>query len=162
TNLVTNGGFEGSLSPWSVSGIADSSVLHHTGSFSAATNTLNTTDTLSQAITTVAGHQYLVDYWVASNSTTGPSTASATLNSTPAPCTASGRWNGTTIAPASNIRWPLLVDQTALVPATGPSSPLAFSLRDSSSGKAVFLDDVSVTPVPAGVGTPVSSLVGNG
>src|SRR5258708_1391838 len=152
-NLVNNGGFEtGNTTGWSAnSRISVVTSSHHSGNDSAENNSTSNSGTLSQAITTVSGQQYILDYWVAATNTSGSDSVSAS-------------WNGTQVASQSSIQSSQgYIEQTVLVTATGASSTLGFTLSDSSNGKNVFLDDVSLTGAASGgVGTVVSSVIGLG
>jgi T1SS-143 domain-containing protein len=163
TNLVTNGGFEGSssLNSWGThTNVTDSASHPHSGADAAMVTALNTnsnatvTGALAQTLTgltgLVVGQQYILDFWVGA---TNSSSNTASVVATVAASTVS----------ATNLKSSGYTEETTVFTATSTSQLLSFSLTDSQKNQSVYLDDVSLTKGPVGaVGTLVSSLIGNG
>lgn len=80
TQLVVNGGFEtGTVSPWVVTdpyGICPSgstptaacALYRHTGSYASCSGCNTVPDQLSQSLSVIAGHNYVISFWMATRS----------------------------------------------------------------------------------------------
>jgi uncharacterized repeat protein (TIGR01451 family) len=143
TNLVTNGGFEtGDFTGWTTNGATGGQVLcndvnypAHSGNCAAAFGAgLGNPFTISQNLTTVAGDDYTLDFWISNDQEAG------------SPISFSASWNGTTVY--SNANQVSTFAYTHIVisnlTATSTSTPISFS-GDGNNGHRWVLDDVSVT-----------------
>ena len=140
--LVVNGGFEtGDLDPWDGSGIITCSTdpaFAHTGNGSAAFLAFISPSELFQDLTTVAGHQYLVEFWAFSAEVPFSSTFDATFGV-----------GGVSIGPTLTDSY---TRYSFLTTALGSVTRLSFTTNPDPQGSTTdtyFLDDVSVTDLSA-------------
>lgn len=153
-NLVVNGGFEtGTFSGWTLvdpsglSNVGNDPMFAHSGTYHAnlGTNPFpvlpQSTGSLSQNISTTAGTQYNLSFWLANDITAGLSP----FNSFEV------FWNGASIFSATNLP-PIPYTQFTFtfLAATGPSTPLEF--RYEHDNDFFRLDDVVVN-VPDSIST---------
>ncbi|AWN45231.1 flagellin [Methylobacterium terrae] len=137
-NLLANSGFESGLTDWSLTGDLSYSGVRtdraHTGSNSIAFGTVNGTSRLAQAIATVPGQSYQLEFWL---QTPGgvPSNFLAT-------------WDGTPVLALADTPSQPFTRYAFTVTASGSSTTLAFEARHVPS--YWFLDDVAVTATPTG------------
>lgn len=134
TDLVTNGGFEGGLAGWTVSGDAtyvSPGVPAHSGARSLALGTVTGTTTVSRTLATVPGQTYTLEFWLQNP------------GGTPSSFTAS--WGGTPLMALTNTAAQPYTRETFTVTATGTSTVLSFEAQQVPS--YWHLDDISVTPV---------------
>jgi hypothetical protein len=159
---VGNGGFEtGDFTDWTLIGdptldfplagddvdVAGTSALYgepdeifvHSGLYGAYLGEYPDTGSLSQAVATTAGQQYLVSFWL----TSVPYEGSTVPNAFAA------IWNGSALFSQTNLDAFGWTNMQYVVPATSASTTLEFDF-DNVPG-AFGLDDVSVEPVPAPV-----------
>src|SRR6185369_3022872 len=99
------------------------------------------TATLTQTISTVAGHTYTIDFWL--TNWFGSSNSFSTL------------WNGATIATLTNIAGTsnIYTEYTYQVVATGSSTALTFSGTQAQATGGWLLDNVSVVGVASSTET---------
>jgi hypothetical protein len=145
--IVVNGGFEsGNLTGWTIVPAASGSncsvgdLYPHTGAYGAYWGATGTdVDTISQALTTVAGNVYDMDFWVRCNGIAGDVPTNLFSVS----------WDGVSLP-----GFPLN-DQAAFaythfsftgLQATGPSTVIAFAGRNDEA--SYRLDDVNVEAQP--------------
>ncbi|MGA2797106.1 MAG: PEP-CTERM sorting domain-containing protein [Thermoguttaceae bacterium] len=139
--LVANGGFEsGNFTGWTTLPASSGSDFYvgsnyphsdlHEVNFGAG---LQYDDSIMQTLPTVEGQSYKIDFWLAHPN-----------YDTYANFTAS--WDGNTILSLVNSDIFYYTKYSFTLPATTTSTTLQFSGRESVS--FVFLDDVSVQPVP--------------
>jgi hypothetical protein len=95
---------------------------------------------LSQAVSTAAGQQYLVSFWLTSVADSSGDTA---------PNSFAAQWNGSTLYEQTNLDAFGWTNLQYVVPATSSSSTLEFELNQVPG--AFGLDDVSVEPLPGPV-----------
>jgi cyclophilin family peptidyl-prolyl cis-trans isomerase len=141
TNLVNNPGFEtGSFSPWTTGGTGANVVTNdvgfpaHSGNSAATFGSTGTSgSTISQTITTIPGHTYSLDFWVAL--TPGQSTAPSF----------SASWGSTSVFSLSSqaASFPYAHEFVANLTATSTTTVLKFTGTGSGTGQFT-LDDVSV------------------
>lgn len=152
-NLLTNGGFEtGNFSGWTQGGNSGfdgvSSGLAHSGTYAGFFGAVNSTSTLSQAVTTTLGALYNLDFWWQPDG---------------------GIPNGINVIWGGSIIW--VVNNAPAAPYThetftnlvgqAGSTTLTFTLQDNPGFQ--WLDDVSVTstvPEPATMSLLATGLVG--
>ncbi|HEV2446336.1 MAG TPA: hypothetical protein VGS58_10455 [Candidatus Sulfopaludibacter sp.] len=145
SNLVVNPGFESSLTGWTVAGggvgvLDSSSVLVHTGNFAAYKNLFNGGDgTFTQTIPTIAGHTYLVDFWIADNRFQAGTLA----------VSFAGTLGYSITDPSGQMPY---TENNFSVVAPAASSDLA--IGGTVTGGTYFLDDFSVTDVTPSSGVP--------
>lgn len=142
-NLVSNGGFEtGDFTDWTViEGGAGNFIVvadyfsPHSGDYHAIfAATQGQNDTLVQTLNTVPGQSYAVTFWLRGGDTLQFDNHF------------SASFGGTELLSLSDAAYFEYTEFTYNVTATGASTPLTFSGRDTSG--AYLLDDVSVTAVP--------------
>ena len=151
-NLVIDGGFEADTAgappndpPWmSNDGVVIDNVNPHSGSQDAAMGNSPSTGgpgTLSQSLATVAGQDYILDFWVFDESANPADTFTAMLGSF-------------TLPVITGDAVPSYTEFTVTVPSAdvGANATLAFSAVNAISNWN--LDDVSVTAVAAAVPEP--------
>ncbi|NBV23787.1 MAG: hypothetical protein EBS05_17945 [Proteobacteria bacterium] len=127
-------GLFGSSGP-SLTGVNDLFFVH-SGLYGAFLGQSGSLAYLTQTLPTVAGHSYLVSFWLANPT-----------NGTPNEFTAS--WNGTTLYDQVNLGQFGWTNLQFLVKATGASTVLQFGFRNDP--RAFALDDISVLPIPSPV-----------
>ena len=131
---VINGGFEtGNLAGWTVSGNPDYTGVGtqpQSGNYAAYLGAVGSLDFLSQTLSTTAGTNYDLSYWLASDGGT--------------PNEFSVSWGGTTLSDLMNIAAQSYTRYTYNVMATGSSTVLTFGSRDDPG--YLHLDTISVTP----------------
>jgi hypothetical protein len=154
-NLITNGGFEsGSFSSWSTAGLTCSGVGAnfssasggcvgydgdpgpHSGTSAAYLGTALGGGVISQSFSTVAGQNYLIDFYMAIGSSQGTSSPNAML------VTAAG----TTLLSILNAPVQGFAHYSYNLLASATSTTLTFTHGDQPS--FFILDDVSATAVP--------------
>lgn len=138
-NLVVNGGFEtGDFTGWTLTGntgfvgIITSPV--HSGNYAASFGAVGSPTFLTQQqnLTTTAGGQYILDFFLRNDGGT--------------PNSFSASWGGSPIFSGSNLGAFGYTEYSFLVTATGSSTVLQFSFQQDP---AYFqFDDVSVSSVP--------------
>jgi hypothetical protein len=134
--LLVNGDFEtGTLAGWTLVGSGTSISTHaHTGRYAVAMGPLGRDDTLSQTISTVAGHTYQFSFWEASD---GGS-----------PNDFSAKFGSTTVFSVTNESAHGYVQHTFNVTATGTSTVIQFAARNDPAYD--YLDDVVVIDITGG------------
>ncbi len=137
-NLIANGGFEGGLTGWSLTGDLSYSGLRtniaHTGSNSVAFGTTGGTSRLAQTFATVPGESYQLEFWL--RTLGGPQSNFEAL------------WGGTTLVALADSPSQPFTRYSFTVTASGSSTTLAFDGRHVPS--YWFLDDVTLTTATAG------------
>jgi len=140
--LVVNGGFEtGDLSGWDGSGVITCSTdptFAHTGNGSAVFFAFLSPAELFQDIATVAGHQYLVEFWAFSGALPFSSTFDATFGS-----------GAVSIDPTLTDSY---TRYSFLTTAVGSLTRLSFTTNPDPQGSnpdTYFLDDVAITDLSA-------------
>ncbi len=143
-SLVLNGDFEmGDFTGWTLSGsdtndmfVDDGSqtgIEPYSGYCFAALGPVGSLSYLSQTLSTTAGSNYLLSFWL--DSPDGETNNEFRVS-----------WNGTTIFDETNIGAIGWTNLQFTVRATSASSVLQFGAQDDSS--YLGLDDISVVPVP--------------
>jgi hypothetical protein len=141
-NLVTNGGFEdGNFTGWATLTPGPASELFvntqnpHSGSYSAFFGAAGgVDDSISQLVTTTAGQQYTVDFWV-KNDGAGTNDFNA-------------YWNGTKILALTNQNAFGWTEYTFTETATGANTTIMFGAGNVTS--FYQLDDITVLPTAGG------------
>jgi len=171
--LIINGGFEDSPAGTPALGAGDPSIVGWTivsGSVDPVTGFQNHSGlrcldlsgwgvgAVAQTITTVVGQQYLLDFWMAGNASSGPAIKTMGLS-----------WGGVsqgiftfdiTGKTIENMGW---TEHQVLLTATGTSTVLQFaSLDNPSTAYGPCLDDVSLTIVPEPAAASLFALFGLG
>jgi hypothetical protein len=159
TNLVTNPGFEtGDFTGYTQGGNTGGTIVSlaygtynsNSGNYFALLGPIGSDGTLSQSLNTIAGDDYLVSFYLASNGTT-PNDFSATFNN--------DTFFSESDIPATSASAPYqYVEETATIAATSSSTDLTFAFRDDPS--YIALDDISVTEVPNASPAPEPSQIG--
>jgi hypothetical protein len=159
---VGNGGFEsGDFTDWSfagdtnlafalsaddvdvggtnaLDGVADAQFVH-SGLYGAYLGQFPTDGSLSQAVATRPGQEYLVSFWLTSVAYEGETT----------PNDFAARWNGATLYAQTNLDAFGWTNLQFVVPATAASTTLEFDFNNVPA--AFGLDDVRVETIPAPV-----------
>ena len=141
TNLVVNGGFESGLSDWSPTGSANDVEIStfkqfaHSGNDSVSIQPRdNPTASISQAFQTVAGQQYLLEFW--------------TLSGQPNSLVVD--WNGASVGSPSTSSAPVSYVAGHVYTVTGDGQSDVLSFTDIVQGSADFVDDIALLPLPIG------------
>ena len=138
--ILQNGGFEtGNFTDWTQSGNTGSSVVTsgnanyvYSGTYGAQLGPVGSLGYLSQNLTTVAGQNYLLSFWLRNYSGATPNQFQV-------------QWNGTTIYYQSNITATVWTNLQFLVTAPSSATPLQFGFQNDP---AYFgLDAINVTPL---------------
>jgi hypothetical protein len=119
-------------------GVADAQFVH-SGLYGAYLGESPDTGSLSQAVATQPGRQYLVSFWLTSIACEGETI----------PNEFAAKWNGSTLCARTNLDafgWTKL---QFVVPASAAGTTLEFDFMNSPAGFG--LDDISVQPAPAPV-----------
>lgn len=140
TNLVTNPGFEQMRSGWTFVGDSGVTPAPHTGNSAAFVNIA--TGSVSQAIATIPGGSYSINFWLAAN---GYSAPGAVITAT-----FGGVVGFSNTYPAGAFGYQL---ETFTALATSTNS--VFTFAGVMSGGTFFLDDVSIIALP----TPTNGIV---
>ena len=148
TSLLPNGGFEsGDFSYWILGGNSASSfnsvddgstLLPHSGNYSATFGELGELATVSQTITTLPGQTYLLSFWF----TSVPDSDNVTT-----PNEFRVRFDNHTLMDSVNLGILDWTNAQFFVTATGTSAVVEFGLRDDPY--FLGLDDVTLVAVPA-------------
>jgi hypothetical protein len=136
TELVNNGGFEtGNFSGWTQAGHPGFTFvtrnLPHSGNFAADLGPVGSDGSLAQNLSTVAGAQYTISWWLASDGG--------------APSDFSVYWDGHLLASETNIPAQPYVQSSYTVTASSNVTTIQFFFRDDPA--FLHLDDVSVQGV---------------
>ena len=144
-NLVVNGNFAtGSFSGWTLGGNYTSTTYGHEifidgqaeqGNYAAEMGSVGSDGSISQTISTTAGQEYQLTFWLA-NDLNG---VGATSNDFTA------KWNGTSLLSLTNAPQEGYSEYTYNVVASSSTTTLEFDARQDPSSWS--LDNISVTPV---------------
>jgi hypothetical protein len=150
-NLVNDPGFEADTTgaapndpPWTSSGVVIDSAFPHSGNNDAS---MPDGSTLSQTLSTLAGTDYTLDFWVMDEAGLPSDTFTASLGSTSVTLTGDQ-------APVAYMEF------TASVPDPGAGATLSFSVSNVPQILNWNLDDISVDPVAVPEPSSVSLLGG--
>lgn len=159
--LVSNGGFEANAGAWSVPSGWTAGVFAfaatagdvqlsdaHSGSFVAGFSSVNTLDSLSQSLATVAGQSYTLSFWLNNSFFALNPDGSGGVNQ----FTAS--WNGATVFDQTDLSTSGWQQYSVDVTANSADSALSFSGRNKYG--YFGLDDVSVVLAVTAVPEPAS------
>lgn len=137
---VVNGDFEtGDFTGWSRSGFSTydtiSSSVEHSGNFGGSFGAINNTSSISQTLTTTAGIQYMITYWLSARGSTSTRTFSTDFGGTP---------GQSFIDPVGFF----YTQFSYLATATASTTVLSFTFRNDPN--FWLLDDITVEEVAAG------------